>query len=299
MSQKRLSFFSKPPNFLTILKNVLILTLFLSITVAGWKLLATIVELMIASYVFFKKPIAFDTVLTQWYFMLIFIGALYIAFFGLKKVLCIIKESFDDFGGLSRFNNSYFIVTVIISFVVLSAGLSIIQNMYSSDLPTTYMVSIYDNYDNATLFCENKNGYDAWVVGDIVICQLNITDEKTHYYDNVTVDIYYYALELTDTRTSNISCFENKKFNNTFCPNIKIPIKYASNADVTIQFDERQKNPIEGLSFESITSEEYKKQRYEVFSLMFLLVSVGVFSVVSAMRNIQQMLEDPLKKEKK
>ena len=259
------------------------------------------VELRIASYIFFKKPIAFDTVITQWYFMSILLISFCLGVFCLKKLFSIINK-FNNFKWVSKFNNNYFIATAIISFVVLSAGLSIIQNMYVGDLAIDgqeYTVTVYDNYDDAKLLCLSEKGYDRWVVGDTILCGLNITDKKLHPYKNVTVNISYTFLELVDSKISDTYCELNINKNNTFCPNIKIPIKYASNADVTIQFDERQKNPIEGLSFESITSEEYKKQRYEVFSLMFLLVSVGVFSVVSAMRNIQQMLEDPLKKEKK
>ena len=292
--QKVLSYFSDPPEFLRNVKNILHLSLFLSITLGGWRLLAKIVELVIASYIFFKKPIAFDTVITKWYFLLLFVIALYLAFFGPKKVLSIIKIHFKDFGGLSRFNNSYFIATVIISFVILSAGLAIIQNMYAGDLPKEMNLSP-TGYSEGKLMCTSISEYDAWVVGDQVWCDLHFLGNKSYeFHEAITHITPFDSNETKKVANTVITCVDNK-VEETTCHNIIIPVLYDTKNIVSIEIDDGQSMLI-SFSFRGITMEEYKKQRYEVFSLIFLLVSVGVFSVVSAMRNIQQMLEEPLKK---
>ncbi len=191
-------------------------------------------------------------------------------------------------------------ITCIISFLIL--GFSLISEEYKSTFPLETKLSDHNKANsNSKLICSSMRGKSQVIVGDILRCSgeivplnTSILEEHSEFRSYIIVQKYP---SLETERVSLNSC---SKILNT---SIKLEdCRYPVNStDYHILYfhtsfndmnSERILFKYKGIRVESISEESYRGKNKDRITMIFILVSLSLFSVLSGTSNLKNIIEE-------
>lgn len=208
-----------------------------------------------------------------------------------------VKAKNTKIGQLVDHFNGYFWFSVFLAFLISSFGISVVSNIYSPSLPQKLdIISLIPPFNEnvkevSKLKCDNE--YHEFVVGHDMTCELNIT-----YYDNTKILLKEMRIKdkSEDQDFKDLKKFE-PEFNNKITLEIPITKEGINKYTLYYNFYDTKESSNHWHSkdfyFDAVSYKDYQSNNSKLFTYLFSIITVALFSVVIFVNNLRGIMEPP------
>ncbi len=197
-----------------------------------------------------------------------------------------------------KFKNFYFILTIYLVILFTYSGFNVMKHSFGYPADIGY---IPVSSQNARVLFECAGAYSEVIVDIPLYC--NFYCEKC---DEAQIKKEYSEIKIYLTKQKIDGVYGITKDSELFMTLGIDPNPFQHLPTVTLSMDEAGKyilTPVmgrrdgrttttgKGILLEVITREEHREREYTRYSMLFLILSVGIFSVISAVKNLGDIID--------
>lgn len=197
--------------------------------------------------------------------------------------------------------NNYVLITFYLIFLLIFIGVDVIGSEYSADLSSPLKFEVQDNFKELigenilsidTNICESSSKYIKFVKGDTLKCKINFSYKNQSQFKLSNIKIMKNNLKGELNAQSEYNYSSDKivydyfiYLTNESYQHYIIDIWFSDNSNENKLFSRG------GLETTLISEEDYNYMQKQKLPLILALLTVAVFSVIAAMRNLRDIIE--------
>lgn len=198
--------------------------------------------------------------------------------------------------------NNYLIWSIILILFTMIIGLDFIQDTYQSKFPVTIRLEQNEVFSSESYgVCTSYNDFDEFVVGDAILCKFSLVMKDSRRVYNTTHLVYN-----TEYKVYPGQSFDTQRARQKLSGSDEVYFEYKINlkdegvSDFVFNFGlinetNFRETPVfdstERYSFEAITINAYRDRNKDFVTNLVILVSIAVFSILSAAQNLKVIIE--------